>query len=351
MCRREIGSEFHLCENNYKRIAQNNIFEYLSDFSSMLFDSGRSALRFLLKQVKHKNVLLPGYICESVRQCFGDDCNVYYYNITSDFTIDWNDLFKKSSDCLDVVYLHFFNGYIGKEYDFEALQKLKEQYGFLIIEDTTHSFLSNPNTVGDFCVASLRKWFPIPDGGILYTKKELKIEQLPTNSWAKEKAAAMKSKTKYLQGLSDDKQAFLDMFSCTENTLDNQDEPFSISQESNNILQLIDCKAVAKARKQNYETLKSSLNCDAVAYGGSNQVPLFYTASVNQRDKLRAFFTANSVYCPVHWPLYDELSNMPGAVQNYEREISIPIDQRYTATDMQYIVKVYHDYIEQEKCK
>lgn len=63
---------------------------------------------------------------------------------------------------------------------------------------------------------------------------------------------------------------------------------------------------------------------------------------------MRMFFAANSVYCPVHWPLYDELLNIPQAVKKQEREISIPIDQRYTATDMQYIVKVYRDYIDQE---
>ena len=351
MFRQEIGSEFHLCENNYGKIAQNNIFEYLSDFSSMFFDSGRSALRFLLQQIKYKNVLLPGYICESVRHCFGEDCNVRYYNITAGFTIDWNDLLEKSSDRLDVVYLHFFNGYIGKEYDFDALMKLKNYYGFVIVEDTTHSFLSNPNTVGDFCFASLRKWFPIPDGGVLYTKKELKSEQLPTNSWAKAKAIAMQNKNRYLQGISDDKQSFLKAFSHAENALDNQDEPFSISKDSYNILQSIDREAVAKVRRQNYAILKSGLACNAVAYGGINQAPLFYTASLPQRDELRAFLISNGVYCPVHWPLYDELSHMPGAVQNYEREISIPIDQRYTTTDMQYIVKLCRDYLEQEVYK
>lgn len=351
-CRQEIGSEFHIENIGCTKTAENNLFTYLKKFNSSYFDSGRSALRCLLQQIKHKKVLLPGYICESVRLCFGSECSVVYYNVNSDFKIDWNDLLEKIKCDVDVVYIHYFNGYIGEEYDFNALLELKKKYGFVIIEDTTHSLLSEVNTVGDFCVASLRKWFPVPDGGVLYSKQALKSQSLQNSSWSMIKKDAMEKKREYLQGDSDDKQSFLKVFSYTESVLDRQAEPFSISSYSYNALKTIDCNVVANTRKCNYELLKNIINCKPIADGGINQIPLFYMISVSHnRNGLRTFLSDSGIYCPVHWPIYGELKSVPNAVLNNETELSIPIDQRYDSNDMLHIAKVYRNYFFQRESK
>ena len=59
----ELGSEYNLCLNDLN-IVGNNIFTYLSDFEqSNFFDSGRSALKFLVNQLNQfTKVLLPEYI-------------------------------------------------------------------------------------------------------------------------------------------------------------------------------------------------------------------------------------------------------------------------------------------------
>lgn len=351
MHRREIGSEFHIGNDLESRSNTYSIFDYLGDFYTAYFDSGRSALRALLEGIRYQSILLPGYICESVRACFHESCTVHYYEIDDDFNIVWDDLLKKSAEDIDIVYLHYFNGCISPNYDLEALVSLKRKHNLTIIEDTTHSLFSAARTVGDYCICSLRKWFPIADGGVLYSQNPFETKPRSQNAWAGKKQLAMVEKGNYLQGAPVDKQQFLDDFSHAEDSLDNQGDPFAITQASYEALKSIDCPSVIAARKNNYAILQSSIPCRQVSFGGVNQVPLFFTIRVENRDPLRKYLIQNHIYCPVHWPLYDELRMLPGSVQNAQCELSIPIDQRYGEEDMLYIANVYQQYVQQGESK
>ena len=352
MFRQEIGGDFHIDnEIENKEGVSCNIFDCLNDFSVVYFDSGRSALKLLLKHIRHQRILLPGYICESVRNCFPAECEVQYYSITEDIKIDWSDLLSKIQNGVDIVYLHFFNGYIGDEYDFDAILKMKEKYNFTIIEDTTHSIFSSVHTVGDYCICSLRKWFPIADGGVLYSKELIKIEPLDVPEWASIKRDAMIEKAKYLHGKSDNKKHFLAVFSYAEHSLDNQEQPYAISHKSLETLSRIDCSFVINARRKNFNCLNERIKSDVVAAGGKNQVPLFFTIRVNNRDALRKHFIHNNIYCPIHWPLYDELEMISESRIIYSTELSIPIDQRYGEKEMEYICKSYYDFADGRKKK
>lgn len=345
MQRYEIGSEFHLCDSLRQADTQ-SIFDYLAAYNTLYFDSGRSALRFLLQSIRCKKVLLPGYICQSVRDCFAPDCQAVYYEIDQDLKINWSDLLEKCTEDVDVVYLHYFNGYIGGEYDFKALQEKKQEKGFVILEDTTHSLFSAARTAGDYCVCSLRKWFPVADGGVLYSKNSLAAEDLPENTWWAEKTGAMAAKDRYLRGMDECKQSFLDTFACTEECLDGQAAPFAMSASSRERLKAIDCPSLAKTRQNNFRILKAGIREPVTASGGNEQVPLFFTIRVENRDQMRKYFAQNNVYCPVHWPLYGELYSCSTAVQNHASELSIPIDQRYGEADMLYICDVYQRFLQ-----
>lgn len=345
----EIGSEFHiegLAENRNKHIK--NVFGYLQEYNTVYFDSGRSALRAVMNNFNTQKVLLPDYLCESVRNCFSES-NVTYYHIDNEFHIDWEDMLKKCKSGIDVLYLHYFNGYIGNEYDFKKLWNLKRESSFMIVEDTTHSFLSCKHTVGDYCICSLRKWFPIPDGGVLYSNRLLDTRDYKKNSWYLAKRIAMVKKGLYLEGHNIDKNDFLPIFAETEEILDSQTEPFAMSDDSCNILKNISINEAAEVRCKNYSVLSQFLNSNGIktaAGGGALQVPLFCTICVDDRDSLRKYLIENKIYCPVHWPLYSELKQRKGSVHNNARELSIPIDQRYGLEDILYISAVIQKYNE-----
>lgn len=346
MQRYEIGSEFHLCSGLQDAAQAYSIFDYLTAYNALYFDSGRSALRFLLKGIPCKKVLLPGYICQSVRDCFAPDCQAIYYEVDQDLKINWSDLLEKCTDDVDVVYLHYFNGYIGAEYDLKALQDKKQEKGFVIVEDTTHSLFSAAYTAGDYCVCSLRKWFPIADGGVLYTKNSLTPEEFPENTWWVEKTGAMAAKDRYLRGMDECKQDFLDTFAHAEECLDQQTTPFAMSAASRERLKTVDCHDLAKTRQRNFQILKDRIPGAATASGGKGQVPLFFTMRAENRDQMRKYFAQHNIYCPVHWPLYEELRGYSGAVWNNKTELSIPIDQRYGEADMLYICDVYQRFMQ-----
>lgn len=343
----EIGSEFYIdseLKPKPKHLADyQNVFDYLKKYHTQYFDSGRSALLALLGSIKYKKVLLPDYICESVRKCFRE-CEVVYYRINEDFVIDWTDLLKKCTEEIDIVYLNYFNGYIGENYRFQELNRLKEKKYFIIIEDTTHSLFTASRTIGDYCICSLRKWFPIPDGGVLYSANELQCKEYSGNHWAKKKTKAMIAKGFYLDGKDVRKEDFLKIFAETESMLDKQIEPHCISKIAVDILQHIDVNAVIAMRCRNFNLLNKQLPYKNVALGGKGQVPLFFTISVDNRDDFRKYLRGKKIYCPVHWPLYKELEQINGAVLKYNCELSIPIDQRYSEEDMEYISNVIGDY-------
>lgn len=342
MHNREIGSEFNIDMSvlSIRDESPNNIFKYLSNYNIQLFDSGRSALLSLLENLKARKVLLPNYICESVRKCF-QNSQVDYYDVNDEFKIDWDDLKRKSDDKdLDILYLHFFNGYIDSDYNFKELYNIKKKRNFIIIEDTTHSIFTINRTIGDYCVCSLRKWYPIPDGGVLYSNRYLEHKKYLFNTWADSKKNAMIQKTKYLNGAKISKKSFVHIFHECENYLDDQDKPFNISKASYDILKVIDINEIIKFRVNNFSGLYKYLaktNMKICAANGTKQVPLFFITKIPYRDKLKEYLIDNCIYCPTHWPLYEEIKKYENAIKNNSQELSIPIDQRYTKEDMEYI--------------
>ena len=338
----EIGSEYHLMEKTNE--IENNIFDYLKEFYTIYFDSGRSALRALLSSISYKRVLLPSYICESVRSCF-KDCKVSYYKIDRNLQICWSDLLKKTNEQVDIIYIHFFNGYFDESYSFGKLKKLQEKYKFLIIEDTTHSLLTSIHSIGDYCICSLRKWFPIPDGGVLYSKQKILLsDYVEENEWHLKKHKAMKLKKNFLEGQHIDKEEFLLSFAQCEKALDRQKQVYRISDISRKILHNIDIETTKVIRCRNVARLDRFFlekNVKRCAMGSIGQVPLFYTILVDNRDHIKKWMIENRIYCPVHWPLYDEIKIFQDSVYNNAHELSIPIDQRYTCDDMDYIVEIF----------
>lgn len=343
----EIGSEFEIESRNSSNTVSNTVFDYLKEYNAIYFDSGRSALLHLLNQIDITKIAIPEYMCESVINCFQDK-EIIYYPVDENLNIIWDDLlsicyFKN----VDTIYLHFFNGYIDKSYDFYKLYKLKIKKNINIIEDTTHSFFTNKNLIGDYCICSLRKWFSIPDGGVLYSKNILKNHKLLFNNWYRIKYNAMIEKNNYLKGTIKNKSNFLEKFYETDELLENQKHIFSISPISLNLLKGFNLEYIKKIRLNNYNILKNHFkNNDykLISLNGLNQIPLFFTIYAKNRDSLRNHLKINNIYCPVHWPVHSNIIKRNNSKLISMHELSIPIDHRYNENHMNYIIDVFKNY-------
>lgn len=353
MKKKEIGSEYEaILVQEEKKL--DNIFFYLKDYNSIYYDSGRSSLIEIIGYLQPKKVLLPSYICESVLDCFKKyNCEVEYYFYKNNLNIDWDDLFGKITKSIDLVFIYFFNGFIDCDFNLKKLKKLQEKIQFKILEDTTHSIFTNKNIIGDYCICSLRKWFPIPDGGVLYFKepnKNLKINK-KENKWYKKKYEAMKEKSLYLKGEIKTKEKFLKTFYDSEEELDSQQSIFGISKLSYSILLNCDINKIKNKRKLNanylYNKLKN-LNLNIVSYNDleNDIIPMFFTILIKNRDNLRKFLINSNIYCPVHWPMVSDLEFRKNVEIYSSKELSIPIDQRYDLNDMQYIIEKIYKFLE-----
>ena len=348
----ELGSNFEIDFTNLK-YTEDNIFRYLENYHSIYMDSGRSASTILNSMLNLENgvILIPSYICGSVIEGY-KEFSIVFYKINRDFSIDIQDLERKINSEVKVIYLMHYFGKLQDRECIEFLERKKREYHFIIIEDTTHSFFSRACTVGDYCICSLRKWLPIPDGGVLYSKNELDNEIL-NNIKKKEPSIvleAMVLKKWYLNGQIESNNIYREIFTKAEEELDNQKEVLQISDVSRSLLECISVSEVIEKRRKNYIELNRYICKSGIesVFSTTDFVPLVYPIYVNNRDRFRSYLMENQIYCAVHWPLKEtKLENNEDANKIFQNIISLPIDQRYNSIHIRYLIKTIQNYLAQ----
>ncbi|MCI9270106.1 MAG: hypothetical protein HFH11_02905 [Dorea sp.] len=342
----ELGSEFDLDVNklNYTDL---NLFKKLDGMNYELYSSGRAAIRAVNKNVKGK-VLLPEYICGSVIDCFEKE-DLIFYRIKADFQIDYDDLKTKlNEDVKCIVIVHYFGAY----HSIDQLMKIKQnaiENQTIIIEDITQSLFSNIEFIGDYVVSSIRKWLPIPNGGLLIRRLEEKSFYCTYDeSTDNERVSGMILKNLFLNKHLDCNNEYREIFTRCEERIDNDKKIRRISDFSKFIISCQNIDDIIKIRKRNYYYLKEQLQkigiipaCDIQ----KDACPLTLPIRVADRDEFRAYLMEHRIYCAVHWP-FDGVNEMdrPMGKENAENLISLPIDQRYGYEELEYMASVISAY-------
>lgn len=346
----ELGSEFNLRLEELEE-TQHTIYQKLDNYNTCYLDSGRSAIKLLLKELHKGEVLLPEYICDSVIQAF-NKFDIKYYSLLDDLSVDIDDLHSKVNDKTRAVFLMHYFGALQPAETLMQIQNMKNKNKFIIIEDTTHSIFSKTHTVGDYCVCSLRKWFAIPDGGVLYSTRSLEslnIESLKRNTRI-EKAYGMMLKTLYLDGGLESNLLYRKIFVESEKKIDEYKEIARLSSFSEYLLKCYNIKDITSARKANYQYLLEKIKqigLSPIVKVEDDWCPFVLPIQKDRRDDLREYLIENRVYCAVHWPLdssplYDNIRSR----QLSERILSLPIDQRYGVNEISYLASVLKNYEE-----
>lgn len=344
----ELGSEFSL--GAFEKPCEDNIFHVLRGFDTLYVDSGRSALKLLCRLLPSGKILLPSYICQSVYTCFPAD-RVRFYKLTQDLQIDWNSLFRQLDGDISAVYLHYFNGVLPDETMLGELRKVREEQRFQIVEDTTHSLFSSPLTIGDYGICSLRKWFAVPDGGVLYGRSLNGLTVKGEAPWAQEKARAMRWKQMYLSGQGEQwrKTEYRRLFAACDHALDAQQDCYGMSEVSKKILAGCSVLQMRSARKWNAAQIQKAVMeefpwIQPLAWTRENECPLTCPIKVCNRDALRAYLISKKIYCAVHWPLQGTPMETMETAAVSNQELSLPIDQRYYGDEMEYLLNCLRCY-------
>ena len=335
----EIGSEYELADfDNCDFFPKNK-----SSLDSKFVFSGRTAIELvLLNEPNVRKVLLPSYCCNSMIDPFiKRDINIDFYDV------NYKDGLRIELDIINDVDCILWCNYFGFNTTMPNLEDFTTDGG-IIIEDITHSFLSDNNSdiQSDYLVASLRKWTSVLSGGYVASrKKKLDTDNFknPSKIFLDEKKLAMTMKADYISRTRDiNKNEFLRIFAKTTDRIRDNYSKVRIDEYSKRYLISANYDRYREVRRSNARFLYDELSdCDDIKFLfplDEMDCPLFVPIVLDNkvRNDLRKELIKNHIYCPIHWPK-PELncdSNL------YDLELSLVRDQRYGYKDMKRIAEV-----------
>lgn len=294
--------------------------------------SGRTALYQLLRQLGCcRRVWLPDYLCPSVSQAV--DKAGYcrrYYSLTEDLRPNLDTIGASGDDIILVV------NYFGMTDCRPAICSLREALpDVLILEDDVQAWYAfDAGTEADYAFTSLRKTFAVPDGGLIRRRDGTSLSlNLPEEN----RFAALKIEGAMLKARRSpdtDDRIYLRMLEAAEQQIDDAYEA-AMSAAGQRLWAAMDTAEVARCRRSNALQLTEGLRrigIEPLLTPTEDEVPLFLPIRTARRDELRRHLFAHEVYCPNHWPATSGSPYPSGDLGG--KELSLIVDQRYGAADM-----------------
>ena len=339
-----MGGEFDIDVQRIQSQWQNNI---LSE-GVATFATGRSALYYIIKVAMAEKgiaqVMVPDYLCSSVLVPIRKlGFEPLFYPLNDNLEMDktkFSELYRKGSL---VIIINYF-GLMDITNQVQYVRELDADA--VIVEDDVQAYYEFEKTYTDveFRFTSLRKWFALPDGGLVKSK-QFPLPSVDTpNTFHQYKVAGSILKTFRNPNYYDD-SVYLDLFEKGEGLIDEDIEKgMSAITREHISYTAVDRIAYIRNRNANYiiEGLKH-LNIDPILPITERKTPLFVPIWLEDRNKVRRTMFQHDVFCPVHWPL--EGMPVKKGAEMAEHELSIIIDQRYTHDDMNLILNLIEDNI------
>lgn len=176
----EIGSNFW--NYNLSCHRKEKFWWETDEFCKVYLKSGRNAFKAICdsitKKAKNRKVLFPAYHCETESNpWYKAGWTVAYYPVEKDYTVDSIKMSKLVDEINPtVLVIQSYFGFEALDSKCDDVLKTLKNKGIIIIEDITQSLLSDiRHEYADYYVASFRKFFAIPDGGVLISKTQLDI--------------------------------------------------------------------------------------------------------------------------------------------------------------------------------
>lgn len=345
---KEFGSDFHYIQP-YEGCG-NTLYDCFP--KANLYADGRQALIHLYHSQGWGRLWMPEYFCYDViasLKLAGLDIRFYadYPGYSEDNTtleaIQRNGYFRPT----DAV---FRVNYFGTR-SYRNLERLSVA---AIVEDHTHDLIGGwaRYSTADWCIASLRKTLPLPEGGILWSPKGLPLPGEPASSEENEKIVAvrweaMRLKERYLAGEPVDKAAFRAGYVNTEAYFDTA-PVCALDKQSAAYLRGFDIRDWYERKRKNWMVLKDIRKEGVrVLYP---EHPACYPFSLvllfdfmDDRERVRKALIENRVYPAVLWNIP---SPTEGEIFKISRGmLSIHCDGRYNTSDMQHLKTIIESVI------
>ena len=333
----EFGSDFHHIDGFHGQ--RNKLSDYYPQTSN--YADGRQALIHLYHTQGWQCLWIPEYFCYDVIASLKQyGLNLMYYQDWPDCHCDGNTLeniqrsgrFRTTDAVLRVNYFGMRS--------YRGAGKLSVA---TVVEDHTHDLIGDwaMRSTADWCIASLRKTLPIPEGGILWSPKGFNLplvpHSLPKNeSIAKIRWDAMRLKTRYLAGEAVEKEDFRKGFIGTEEFFDIA--PIcALDMMSQEYLKSFNIRGWYDKKRENWNILKDikKYGVKVICPEGKGCYPFSVVLmfdNPNERERVRKALISHRIYPAILW-------NVPidadGEVLKFSRNmLSVHCDARYTNNEI-----------------
>ncbi|MDA9871193.1 hypothetical protein N9D35_05345 [Gammaproteobacteria bacterium] len=300
-----------------------NLAEWIN--RSYKYKTARGALLSLIRQVGISKIRLPRYICGSLLNAIRSlNIDIGFYDINSDFTV------KKFCVKRDefILYINYFG-----ICDVQGSNIISEYGSNHVIIDNSQSLFSPPLSALA-TIYSPRKFFGLPDGGLLYT--EVSEFNGPT---LRDKSSLLRLGHLFSRA-ADTKDDFYSDYKTAESSLELQPE-LGMSDITELLLQSVDFQKARRVRIKNFEYLHDKL-------GGDNRLgdllgfmhaPLCYPFLPCKGFSNRERLIEAGVYTPRYWlEALDFVRSDSFEAALIKDCLFLPCDQRYDFEDMERIV-------------
>jgi len=326
---KEFGSDFHYIEPDSN---SHTFFDHYK--RSNLYANGRHAIQALISYAGWKRIWMPDYFCYEIIDAIKKiDIQICYYPDN-----------PLSDDRREIDKIKFEEGDVLFRMNYFGLRAYRSNAGLNVpvIEDHSHDLAGDwaIYSNADWCIASLRKTLPIPEGGILWSPKK---HQLPEPAMqfdkniliAKKRWKAMRLKKDYLENKISDKNEFRKLFLETESEFD--ELPIAaITEDCKEFLSKFDVKTWFQRKQLNWLIL-SDIQSDKVqilkreteACNNFSFIMLFQNTVI--RDEVKNGLIVNSIYPAILWAIPEDRS---GPKDISDKMLSIACDGRYSTEDI-----------------
>lgn len=287
---------------------------------ALALNCGRNALAYLLKARNVKRLWIPKFICDSVTGvCKRENVPYTLYGVGYDF------LPSEEITLGEGEWLYLVNYY--SQLDNDAVSVFVARYGRVIVDHAQSYF--QPPLPGVDTLYTCRKYFGVADGAFLYTEAAV-AEELPTDESF--------DRMRFLLGRFERTAAEFYSAYAANNDLFAAEPIKRMSKLTDNLLHGIDYGRVKRIREENYAFLHRTL-------GQHNKLKLrdepgtfMYPLLLENGAAIRRALQKEKIYIPTLWPdVFDVCTENEPEYDLAANILPLPIDQRYTNGDMQYL--------------
>ncbi len=333
---KEFGSYFSF-ETRQEWLAGDHYDNPLFNENIALCISGRTAIYGILDlgitKYGWKRVYFPEYYCHEVvdfLQKLPLDICYYSYDPFSGNNIAFTFIDDNYSVIVNVDYFGIFK---------DQLSNIKNA---ILIDDITYSILSYTSSTAAYCFASLRKELPVPAGGFCFSPEGLELPRFLQSETGdllvKNSLQAMVLKKDFLQGKSEDKEAFRALYATSETGFSQFNlKNGALPDEALKLLKRLKVSEIINKKHANIafalnaltdSVLRFCVNKDSRSFG---LVLCFKEKSM--RDLCRQRLIDAKIYPAILWPGQRHKQS----VKNADQMLFVHIDYRYNTDDISYI--------------